>query len=344
MKPTLKQEEAIRVAKSRFLNNEPYTCIAGVAGSGKSATIAFLVAELELLKNEIIYTTFTGKAALVLREKGLPAITLHKLLYDYRIRENTFEAKVTLDKEYENCKIIIVDEISMVPQYMWEKLLSHGIHIIACGDGFQLPSISTQNTVLNRPHVTLTEVMRQALDSEIIYWANEIREGRQLRPFNGKDVTIIKQKDLDTSLFEWADQILVGTNSLREKVNGLMRVSRGYFGLLTKGEKVVCTKNYWEKINGRDMPLINGLTGNVYNISEKNDYFECDFYPFGEVEFANQFKVRISRRAIEGEELNRYSSLNQFEYGYAITVHKAQGSEWDNVLLFDDSKAMGGQR
>ncbi|MCF0124724.1 MAG: AAA family ATPase [Clostridia bacterium] len=98
--------------------------------------LKYLIQELDIDESKVIYATFTGKASLVLREKGHNAITLHKLLYNVRkTREGRFFfiPKPELDEDYE---LIIVDEVSMVNKEIWELLLSHRIHVICLGDPF----------------------------------------------------------------------------------------------------------------------------------------------------------------------------------------------------------------
>ena len=95
-----------------------------------------LIEELQIPKKKIAYATFTGKASLVLQQKGLPATTLHKLLYNSFIDEEGIfhhSPKDKLDKEYE---LIVIDEVSMCPAYIWKQALKHNIHIIALGDPF----------------------------------------------------------------------------------------------------------------------------------------------------------------------------------------------------------------
>lgn len=157
------QEEAIKVAVQRYKDNEKYTVIAGAAGSGKTTTVRYIVDALNVDMSDVVFATFTGKASLVLRNKGCHnAMTLHRLLYIPKTLSNgdvEFEERATLEYDY---KIVVVDEVSMVPQKMWELLLSHQIYVIALGDMFQLPPISGNATVLEHPHVVLTEIMRQA--------------------------------------------------------------------------------------------------------------------------------------------------------------------------------------
>lgn len=107
------------------------------AGTGKSTLIKFIIAALDIPPEEVSYVAYTGKAAQVLKQKGCPnPITAHKLLYKAKPMPNgtyKFEPKASLEENY---KIIVVDEVSMLPKEMWNRLLSHHIHVIACGDPF----------------------------------------------------------------------------------------------------------------------------------------------------------------------------------------------------------------
>ena len=133
-------------------------------GTGKSTLVQFIIAALNLRPEDVAYVTFTGKAASVLRHKGCPnAMTAHKLLYYSKRMPNgkyVFSPRKTLEGNY---SLIIVDEISMLPNDLWELLLSHRKHVIALGDPFQIPPIEKKadNHVLDNPHIFLDEIMRQ---------------------------------------------------------------------------------------------------------------------------------------------------------------------------------------
>lgn len=131
---TNKQEEGLRIAVDRYQAGEKYTVISGYAGSGKSTLIKFIIDALEVNKDiDVCYVAFTGKAATVLQQKGCPnATTAHKLLYYAKPMPNgnfKFEKKKNLD-----CKVVVVDEISMLPKSMWDLLLTHKVYILAAGD------------------------------------------------------------------------------------------------------------------------------------------------------------------------------------------------------------------
>ena len=130
-----KQEEGLKIAVARYREHEPWTCISGYAGSGKSTLVTFIIAALGLDPNDVAYCAFTGKAANVLKQKGCPnPTTAHKLLYRSKPLPNgnyVHEPRDVLEAPY---KLIVVDEVSMLPKDMWELLLKHRVPILACGD------------------------------------------------------------------------------------------------------------------------------------------------------------------------------------------------------------------
>ena len=181
------------------------------AGSGKSTLIKFIIAALDLTDEEVCYVAFTGKAATVLQKKGCPnATTAHKLLYKARQKaDGTFVFIPKTKFDLEQYKVIVVDEVSMLPIQMWNKMLEHKIHIIATGDPGQLPPIDKEadNHVLDHPHIFLDEIMRQAQDSEIIRLSMWVREGKPISDFpcSNKQVMILKPNEVVTGTYLWAD-------------------------------------------------------------------------------------------------------------------------------------------
>lgn len=159
---TRKQEEGLKIAIERYKAHEKYTVISGYAGTGKSTLIKFIIAALNLNPEDVCYIAFTGKAVQVLKQKGCSnAMTAHKLLYKTKALPNgkyKFEP-LSYIGDY---KVIVVDEISMLPSVMWERLLMQDVYVIACGDPFQLPPVDSyyDNHVLEKPHIFLDEIMR----------------------------------------------------------------------------------------------------------------------------------------------------------------------------------------
>ena len=360
---TQKQEEGLNIAVERYKNNEPWTCIAGYAGTGKSTLVKFIVAALDLDPMDVCYVAYTGKASLVLKEKGcLNAMTAHRLLYQsYPRKDGTFYHKEKRPLDYP-FKLIVVDEISMLPKDMWELLLSHHIHIIALGDPGQLPPIGDDNGILANPHIFLDEIMRQAQESEIIRLTMDIRAGKPLELFQGKEVQIIDKEDLVSGMYVWADQILCAKNETRRHINQLVRKYLYNIDDDTspiEGDKMICLRNDWENANETGDVMVNGTLGIIKNIkySKENPFVEktliADFLPEERIMEAETAPLDVHFRNLNmdykllttGEPTVNKANFNripkpfkpkEFDYGYCITVHKAQGSEYNKVLVFEE--------
>lgn len=269
-----------------------------------------------------------------------------------------YRPRTSLEADY---KLIVVDEVSMLPVDMWELLLSHGIYVIACGDPFQLPPIdkSKDNHVLDNPHIFLDEVMRQAKESDIITTSMDIREGRVIKPFRGNDIQIFSKKDLISGMYDWADEILVATNRNRFDINEFMRLEAGRGTEPEVEDKIICLRNSWDTISDKENPLINGtvgyLRGSHMTQVEYKELRDTHIAPVLVAEIVTPsgdcyFDVPIDYTALTtGKKFftpqqEYYISKRkdnpmlpiEFNYGYAITAHRAQGSQWDKVLVVEE--------
>ena len=199
-------------------------CWLRLTGTGKSTLVQYIIKKLNIPEYLIAYVAYTGKASLVLQQKGCPgATTAHRLLYySKEMPDGTF---VHRPREYPErpLKLIVVDEVSMLEKEQWEILMRWRIPVIALGDPFQLPPIHEDNGVLVHPHIFLDEVMRQAQDSEIIRLSMDIREGKSLSRYKGKDVAIVSKQQITDQLLLKADQILCGKNATRFELNQRIR-------------------------------------------------------------------------------------------------------------------------
>lgn len=361
---TTKQEQGLNIILQRHKAGEKYTTIAGFAGTGKSTLVKFAIAALDVEEDKVAYATYTGKAAEVLRKKGNEgAMTLHKLLYDHFPKPGGGffrKPKTSLD-----FTIIVVDEVSMVPKSMIEMLLQHKVYVIFLGDPFQLPQIDKDEShdILDHPHVFLDEVMRQAAESEIIQLSMKIRNYETIGFKQGKEAIVIPKRELVTGHLTWADQILVATNATRRAINEQMRDIYGYSGLPQGGERMICLRNYWDDIASNGEALVNGTTGIIQNpfenfrdmprfVKMKNHRLEnitCNFITDQGGEFESvemdKYMIQTGEKCVDWREAyalgrlkNKYGELvpKEFDYAYAITCHKAQGSEWDKVLVIEE--------
>lgn len=346
-------------------------CWLRLTGTGKSTLVTFIINALGLNPNsdDVAYVAYTGKASLVLKQKGCSnAMTAHRLLYNTKQRrDGSFFhiPKYTLDQDY---ALIIVDEISMLPKEMWELLLTHQVHIIALGDPGQLPPVSGDgdNHVLDNPHIFLTEVMRQASESEIIRCSMDIRAHHPLRQQDGNEVKVIQKYQATAGMQNWADQIICAKNATRDAINATMRErkynTKDRFPL--EGEKVICLRNNWDVVNARGDCLINGMTGTIKNIKKVPIHvprgyqgfgiiadFLPDFYTGDEAEdgLGNPWFIDVlmdyelfmtGKPTLDKTNFAKNAKFykpNEFDFGYAITCWKSQGSEYDKVLLYEEN-------
>lgn len=364
---TKKQEQGLSLCIKKYLNGERYCVISGYAGTGKSTLVKFIIEALADYginpEEDVCFATFTGKAAQVLLSKGNKNVsTLHKLLYESIPKsDGTFLRKRKAVLEY---KIIVVDEVSMAPREMMELLFSHNVFIICLGDPFQLPPVDKEqdNGLLNNPDVFLDEIMRQALDSNIIRLSMDIRNQNSIPYQKTTDAIIMSKKDLNTGVLLWADQILVATNATRVAINNQMRELLKRGDKPEEGDKVICLRNYWNKIAKNGDPLVNGTIGYILSpyetfsqipryicggktIKVLNANFISDTDSnFGRLSMDNK-QILTGERCLDYKTIFRLESNfrtahlvpMEFTYGYAITCHKAQGSQWSNVLTIEEN-------
>lgn len=362
---TQEQEKVVKGILERYKNREKYSILCGYAGTGKSTCVRFiveaLIASFGIEEKDICYCAYTGKAAQVLLKKGNKNVsTLHKLMYQSVPRpDGTFYHRPVSEIPY---KILIIDEISMLPLSMWKQLLRYRPYIIGMGDNFQLPPINKDddNGLLDKPHFFLGTVLRQAQESEIIRVSMDIRAGKDISLLDGNEVKIYSVADFTEPMLLWADQVLVGTNVTRININNTMRRLLGRDGGPQTGDKVICLKNEWDIIANNGDPLVNGTIGflkDPYSTFVKVPYFlgghrfdvlESKFISDSGAEFE---PIMMDKKMImTGEKCcdfktawkigqnKNYGHLmpKEFTYGYAITCHKSQGSSWPKVLIVEE--------
>jgi exodeoxyribonuclease-5 len=307
----------------------------GWAGTGKSTLARHLAQGVKSVK----YAAFTGKAALVMRKNGCRgASTIHSLIYSL-VSEKEGEPKFILDPESEaaSADLIVIDEVSMVDENLGRDLLSFGAKVLVLGDPFQLPPVQGAGFfTAAEPDIMLTEIHRQAADNPIIRMSMDIREGGYLERGRYGESEVIGKDQVDRNAVLEADQVLVGRNKTRLEYNDRLRELRGLpFHEPVVGDRLVCLRNNPVK------KLLNGQIWTIDEVKKKNAGRYALVLDSEDVKSTAQAKVVTHRAFFSGEEDTltwpERRQYDEFTFGYCLTVHKAQGSQWDNVYLFDES-------
>jgi exodeoxyribonuclease V len=345
------QDDALK-AVSTWLKagRKPLFRLFGYAGTGKT-TLAKHFAEN--IDGEVQFAAFTGKAAQVLRSKGAEnARTLHSLIYRPRGEEaveNETTGKTSMSPTFalnrqspiSKAKLIVVDECSMVDEQLGRDLMSFGTPILVLGDPGQLPPISGGGYFTeHEPDHLLTKIHRQARDNPIIRLAMDVREGRELEIGDYGSTKVITKDTVTKDLVLGADQVLVGTNKTRRRYNMRLRELKGFTSDVPQsGDKMVCLRN--DPAKG----LLNGSLWKVMTASKETAKPGINLLisPDEESTMDSVSKIKLLKQFFEDpdseipwQSKKRY---DDFDFGYALTVHKAQGSQWNNVVLFDESYA-----
>ncbi len=389
VKLTAQQEEAAELITEWFHNmSVQIFVLCGYAGTGKTFLVDHVVRSLGLIPGEsAAFVAPTGKAASVLIRGGTPASTVHSLIYtreeDIEVNEDgeviseRFLRFVKKERLPSELRLIVLDETSMVSDEVLRDLLSFGIKCLCCGDPAQLPPVGGSNTLLTMPWITLTEIVRQEADNPIVRIAETVRGGGF--PSYGRygdSAAVLRRREVNDELLARlllnADQVIVGTNRTRSRLNALSRTLRGIPAgalLPMDGEKLICTLNDWSKPLDEkgDFHLVNGIIGTCYNVREQEDGLgQLDFRPdfLDRIAYDLPFDAGVFTRGqyfhgygekaclLEGGKLvhednyellrrlrvRREDTICRFEFAYAVTCHKAQGSEYDNVVVFDESR------
>ncbi|HEV7344020.1 MAG TPA: AAA family ATPase [Devosia sp.] len=330
------QQDAALVAVSAWLkdkNGPQVFRLFGWAGTGKSTLAVHLAQDVRSVK----YAAFTGKAALVMRKRGCKgAQTIHSLIYTL-VSEKEGEPRFVLDDESPaaDADLIVIDEVSMVDEQLGKDLLSFGVKVLVLGDPFQLPPVQGAGFfTAEEPDVMLTEIHRQAADNPIIHLSMQVREGGFLERGSYGESIVVARENVDRNAVLEADQVLVGRNKTRLQYNDRLRELKGLpFHEPVEGDRMVCLRNNPRK------KLLNGQIWIVTEVTRRSNGKYSLL--LGADEGKGEAKVLTHKAFFSGDEdamgWPERRQFDEFTFGYCLTVHKAQGSQWDNVYLFDES-------
>lgn len=236
-----------------------------------------------------------------------------------------------------------IDEVSMVDKFIGGDLMAHNFPILAVGDPFQLPPAMGTGFFFPKgftPDVHLTRVHRQAGDSPVLKFAHHVRQGKTLPYGRMGESKVVKSLTLDEYIAH--DQILCGTNKNRIKLNIAIRKKLGRKKWLEPGEKMICL------VNNYDVGMMNGSQWEVMHCApverKGQTFYKATLKSLDEEDNIVTTLVHLNPLMEGTGKENKHwtpmlSGIKEavvMTYGYAITVHKSQGSQWNSVAVFDD--------
>lgn len=359
----------IEMMRDKTFHNK-FTSLSGYAGVGKTFLTSYLAQRIYKNGESIAFCALTGKAASVLRDKLEKAnalystssvSTIHSLIYIPVVDK---KGKVSwIKKPNIEHDIIIIDEASMVNKELFKDLLTYNKPIVCIGDAGQLPAIGTEINLVRDADYKLTKIHRQCEDSPIIKMSLKARtDGILSRKTYGKTAIKtsfifdpISQKIINNFIKKYAcnidSQMLCGMHYTRVKLNNMVRntfnKTKEYAEV---NEKIVC------QTNDRNNEVYNGTHATVVEIINEDDSFIEMHVRIAE---NNRLYTTIASKKLFGltkyddvetflqtddfiDKLERFmktsksDNFNHWDFGYALTTHRAQGSEWENVLLFEE--------
>jgi len=351
---------------------------AGFAGTGKTTVTSVLAKEFGSAIR-FAFCALSGRAASILgtklRQQGIQFSkdghycgTIHSLIYRPIEDEKTGEVICWARNPQIDYDIIVLDEASMISEDLFRDLSSYGIDILAVGDHGQLPPIEGKFSLMQDPILRLEKIHRQAQDNPIINLSMVIREtGKIPASFSdNKHISLVKKGDSVDFLRqtyqgkqnpeELLDSaILCYKNITRTRLNTMVRniVFGNISSIPLSNDLVICLRNVKNK-NSKQPPMYNGYRGYFKSaVTEIDDHFwsaKINF-PYEDIEVnvknicKHQFgypKTFSSFDELEtfGMEVKHWNEVGLlFDYGYAMTVHKMQGSQAGNIILFNERPA-----
>jgi len=331
---TTAQAQAKGLAVTKLRDLKQHCKIGGYAGTGKTTLIHSIVEELERFGRKVAIMAPTGKAANVLSIKGVPATTIHRRLYELvNERPVEFRLRDTIDVDY-----FIIDESSMLSIELYQDICSFNKPTLFIGDPAQLEPVGDDAKLMHSADFVLTEIHRTASGSAIIDFATRLRTSI-LHPFAysqqhkpSPELVFRSQKELRRAEWLAFDQIIVGTNKSRNLYNQTFK--KGLAALPVKDDKLICLKN--------DYPhgVFNGETFTVVSDEFEEDPYTGDLCVKLRADDGTVTPLPFWYEFFENPTLDLWKKPREvvwLDYAYAITCHKSQGSEWDNVAVVDEA-------
>ena len=322
---TDEQQAVVDLAISAVRVNRLFK-IGGYAGTGKTTVAKYIAEHIP----GCMPCSFTGKAAYRLKQKGMnDARTIHSTIYHY---DHTSESFLLKSHNELDGGWFLIDESSMISEDLWYDLNSFGYPILLLGDPGQLEPVGADPRLMHECDVVLQQIHRQVEGNDIIRFATSIRLDKPgwslLFGRDGGDVKAYRGPKANVADLKWADIVICALNNTRFRINETYRKIHGYKGLINAGEKIIVLRN------NSEFGVYNGQILTVIEAEEpKKDTVRC----LCEDDDGKEHTLPLFVEQFNQKTLNiHYDDMVLADYGYCITCHKSQGSEWEKVLVIDE--------
>lgn len=351
------QQQALDALWASVRSGNTVSVLVGPAGSGKTTLMRTFGRMMIDRGWNLSWAAPTGKAAVRLSGSvGSPAATLHSLLYR-RFKEGSSGQPIFMDRreklsEDGSRTLLVVDEGSMVGKRLFDDLVAaagDSSLLLFVADACQVMPVADQlGPPLFSPTAELTTIHRQALESPILRVATDVRMGKPMskesigdayvrRPGTAMDVA----KWLSAQIKASEDAVAIcATNQIRQNINRLCRKELGYKGVLQPGEQIMFLLNnkYMGRMNG-EVARVDAVSevlhedkpSGLLRVRSGDDVFFVHADTIGKS--VVDFKKATARRS----DIRNPQMMLHIDYGYAVTIHKSQGSEWKKVCFAVDN-------
>lgn len=325
-----------------FNSSDMLYVFSGVAGAGKTMIISKVLDFVSRTNINIQLMTPTGRASSILNFYSTSIYkshTIHSVIYEpvFNDKEEVIGYTLRSKNALADIDCFIIDEASMVSEELLYDLSTFDIPMLLIGDAEQLPSIGSEMNLMKNYNLHLTEIHRVAEGNPVIALSREVRENgelteRMLRKYSDNNhLKILSKKDLCRSHFmeHSYDVITCGTNRKRATINNLIRsILPEWQETPLKGEQVICLKNLYRKgsppIYNGELYVVEDMFASSYTLKSLDD---------------NNKIIDVTIRDCEWDEscIDENNSTGKFTFGYAMTVWKCQGSQFENVLFYKEN-------
>lgn len=339
--------------------DKPIFVYTGGPGTGKTSALIYFIEKMNISLDSVLPVAYSGKAVNVLCDKGFTnAQTIHSAFYEPLmtkkrdefgeiILDENDEPQTTLDfvlrpKLAHPYKLIVIDELSMVPDNIMKDILSFDIPVVGMGDIDQLPPIFGMCSYMMRPDFYLDEIMRQDKDNPIIGFCQKVKYGELIKCGTYGESRVLPSIELGENLVNDYDMIICCRNITRDNINDIIRhkvYNRPEYPEF--GDKIICRQNIKDFSNGGRY-LTNGTIGFIVYVtpgSRTSKKMKIDFAPdYDEnIVFPNVIlDMNYISQDYHGRSAIGLTKYVKFEYGNIITAHLSQGSEYERVLYLDE--------